>query len=229
MMLYRNTETVKAVYSVTQVVAASLIHIKQVESSREATEFERTKTTSEYTLAITTILESGITLPLEKAEEMMHYVTNNVTLSILLGRNVTEFTLKLSEAIKDPTRLVPSFGFGFLFWVKRAYDNAVRQDKDRDDSYGSEYIGEVGEKLTLDLRISSSRIVQTPDSRYNSFIIPTVAYDENGNMFCFNAKNKLDVTEHYSYHITAKVKKHEINKYANNAKSTVLFYIKEMK
>lgn len=221
-------EIIKAEYTVAQVVAASLIHIKQVESSREATEFERTKTT-DLTLAITTILDSGITLPLEKAEEMMHYVTNNVTLSILLGRNVTEFTLKLSEAIKDPTRLVPSFKFSFLFWVKRAYDNAVRQDRAREDGYSSDYVGEVGEKLTLSLRISSSRIVQTPDNRYRSFIIPTVAFDENGNMFSFNSKNQLDVTEQYSYHIIAKVKKHEINKYANNAKSTVLFYIKEVK
>ena len=226
-MLYNTTVT--AEYTVTQVVAASLIHIEQVESSKEATEFERTKNTGETIQAITTILESGITLPLEKAEEMMQYVTNNVTLSILLGRNVTEFILKLSDAIKDPSMKVPSFKFGFLFWVKLAYDNAVRTDKAREDSYGSEYIGEVGEKLTLDLRISSSRVVQTPDNRYSSFIIPTVAYDEMGNMFCFNAKNKLDVTDNYSYAITAKVKKHEINKYANNAKSTVLFYIKEMK
>lgn len=226
-MQYNKTET--AVYSVTQVVAASLIQHKASLEKAKLTEQDSKQSTPLIVIQIKDILDSGILLPLDKAEEIINYLTNNITLSILLGRHITDFTMKLVNELKDPTRLVPSFKMGILVWARSTYDANQKSDRAREDSYSSDYVGEVGEKLTLSLRISSSIIVQTPDSRYGSFIIPTVAYDENGNMFSFNSKNKLDVTEQYSYHITAKVKKHEINKYANNAKSTVLFYIKEVK
>ncbi len=91
--------------------------------------------------------------------------------------------------------------------------------------FKSQYVGTVGEKLALSLRIMSCRRVVHDMGDF----IAVNAIDEAGNVYSFSVKKEIPVSESYSYVCTAKVKKHFTDRYLQNNLVTALNYVKEAK
>ena len=86
----------------------------------------------------------------------------------------------------------------------------------------SEYVGEIGERLSLRLRVD--RVVQT-ESNYGPTNIHTMR-DEDGNMFVWATAARL-LTEGSWYTMTAGIKDHKIYKNAKQTWLTRCLRIKE--
>lgn len=168
------------------------------------------------------ILDKKDSLPIDRAMEVITTIVNGVTLNILKGIRVTGFTQELASLFQDPTRLVSQNKLNFLHYTLNVYKVFKKQDLFTELAYGSNYFGEVGSTVFLDLKILGCKYIPGYD------FFSALAVDSNDNLFSFAPKGELSITDGFTYKVRAKVKAHVIDKYTQNAQVTKLNYVKQL-
>jgi hypothetical protein len=117
---------------------------------------------------------------------------------------------------------VTSKDFGILAWAPHLADQYEKKDGIREVSaryeLQSRHIGNIGDKLVVNFSIIDKRYVQ----RMDCYAVYGVT--EEGNLVFYWAKTLDKVCE--SGTIAGRVKAHNKDQYRNNAKVTILNYIK---
>lgn len=196
-----------AEFTAVEVIAAAII------------KFDKQQKDDQYNESIDSILRTADNLDFAKAQDVIDTVVSNHTLKLLKGAKIGQFVNDLVAAlqIKD---LVPPHRYNLMAFAPKVYADITRENANLEAVMGSEFVGELGKTITVSLKIIKCRYVQS-----HNFFAAT-AIDEKGNMYNFSPKQQLALTDDFSYNVKAKVKKHDIDLYNNNAKVTYLNYVK---
>lgn len=161
---------------------------------------------------VRSIFEQDAELPLARAAELIEAIQQNITLRIIKGQMVTEFTSSLIAALENPTAPPTT---RIIHWAPKVYDGIQKDYSLIEAASTSQYVGTPSSRLDLDVTV----VRQYYSTEYNVYSIQAIS---NGNLIKFNYKKKLD--EGAAYKINGKVKQHIEN--PNGGRVTVLNYVK---
>lgn len=171
------------------------------------------------------IIQDHPALPINEATAMMQRVANHFTLAMLKGDIITEFNKKMYDLINMPGSKITLFHSGILKYLVSVDANQRKTQEINDLGYNSKFVGEVGEKLSLALKILKCTRVHSP-GQYDFY--SAIAISEDGNLFNFSPKEALAPTEEYSYKVIGKVKSHHSDQYLYGFCVTRLNYCKAL-
>jgi hypothetical protein len=164
-------------------------------------------------------------LDLVAAESAITTVIYSFELDILRGRKLSNFKQSLYKALTS----TEEFDFyrlcGLLATMPSILEQINKNNTLAELAASSEFVGEVGKKITVDLKILDCRTIQWSDGFFNL----ATAIDRDQNIYTFTPKILLGSTTDYTYSVTAKVKAHHVDTYIYNANVTKLFYVKAAK
>lgn len=197
-------------YTVLEAVAASIVYDENYTDEQFVTKYPN----------ITAVLDFYTNLPYERAQEMIDTVVNGVTMRILKGITVSNFQQNLNALLQNPAEKITSRNYNILRYTPSVCETFVKDNALADLTYGSDYVGEVGKPIFVDLKILRCNFI----AMYGFYV--ALASDANGNLYTFNPKEMLGETSGFNYKIKGKVKAHTVDKYVSNAKVTRLNYVK---
>lgn len=156
------------------------------------------------------------------AEAAITAITQDRSMQILKGRKVSDFVLSLVALLEKETDTDASAGIvAFLPQMhEQLKQRQEREEKVQEFAYTSEYLGKVGDKVTVELTVLTTKYLQ----QYNCYSV--TGHDAQGNMVNF-LTGKQDCTVSGRY--TGKIKRIEQSPYQNNAKVTQLNFVKLQK
>jgi hypothetical protein len=169
------------------------------------------------------IIQDHPALPVDEASAMMQRVANHFTLAMIKGDTLTEFNKKMYDLITVPGSKITLFHSGILKYLVGIDTNQRRTQEINDLGYRSKFVGKVGEKLSLTLKILKCTRVHSP-GQYDFY--SAIAISEDGDLFNFSPKEVLNPTDDYSCKLTGKVKSHHSDQYLNGFCVTRLNYCK---
>jgi hypothetical protein len=156
------------------------------------------------------------------AEEAITAITQDCAWQIIKGRKVSDFVQSLATLLQEDTDTDASSGI--VAFLPQMYDQLKqrqeREEKVQEFAYTSEYLGQVGAKVTVELTVLTTKYLQ----QYNCYSV--TGHDAQGNMVNF-LTGKQDCTVSGRY--TGKIKRIEQSPYHNNAKVTQLNFVKLLK
>ena len=157
-----------------------------------------------------------------QAEIAIAAITQDFTMQVLKGRKVSDFVQSLATLLeKDMDTDVSA---GIVAFLPQMYEQLKqrqeREEKVQEFAYTSEYLGQVGAKVTVELTVLTTKYLQ----QYNCYSV--TGHDAQGNMVNF-LTGKQDCTVSGRY--TGKIKRIETSPYHNNAKVTQLNFVKLLK
>jgi len=208
MAYYRKHQVEEPRFTVKEIVAAAII------------QDEQHPTKDGVPLTTRDILESTPVLPVARAEQMIEEVQQNFTLSMLRGREFSNFNRKLAEIISEPEAKTNS-NFGILAYVPSVHRDLVKTNTITEQTCDSRYQGRTGETLNFTARVLNCRYIASYGF-YTALLL-----DDTGNVYSFSPKASLD--EGATVTIRGKVKAHKQDKYNNNVETTYLNYVKIQK
>jgi hypothetical protein len=146
-------------------------------------------------------------------------VQSDCTMRLLQGRQLSDFVASLNTLLQQET--VNQRDCGLMAFLPNIYsrmlEDHAKQETSASLSVGSQYLGNVGDKVTVDFTFVDKRYL----SQYNCWSV--FGHDANGNCVGF-------LTAHESLaksgRIQGKIKRLEENRYRNGAKVTNLNYVK---
>jgi hypothetical protein len=163
------------------------------------------------------VLESDDELPVSQAQTVIAEIQQNITLKILRGQQISDFTQKILELIVDPAKKI-NRDWNVIAYVPQVHQDLVKQARVIQETAGSEFQGRIGATLELTARVLSCRYVAS----YGFYT--TLLIDDAGNVYNFSPKNSQD--EGKVLKIRGKVKAHKPDTYNNNTPTTYLNYVK---
>jgi L-amino acid N-acyltransferase YncA len=157
-----------------------------------------------------------------QAEIAIDAITQDFTMQVLKGRKVSDFVQSLATLLEKDTDTDVSAGI--VAFLPQMYEQ-LKQRQDREEkvqgfAYTSEYLGQLGAKVTVELTVLTTKYLQ----QYNCYSV--TGHDAQGNMVNF-LTGKQDCTVSGRY--TGKIKRIEQSPYHNNAKVTQLNFVKLLK
>jgi hypothetical protein len=167
---------------------------------------------------MTELLTKPEDLNVAAAQEAIDFVHGAATMSVFCGKMMSDFTKKMVEKTQNET--VTSLDTGFMVYFVPVYYNFKKSSERREKTVeyiNSEYFGKVGEKVEIDLTVIDSKWLD----KFGMFVV--FGHTADGNLVNFFTA-KPACTESGKY--TGKVKKHEQSQWHENAKVTVLNYVK---
>lgn len=201
-MAYAKYQQPEAKYTVAQVVAAA-IYLEEMQSEVRSSVIE--------------VLDSNIPLPEARAERMIEEVQQSLTMKILRGGNLSEFTRKLTELLRDPNKKIAR-DFNLLGYTPNVHKGLVKENQLVQTTSGSTYQGEWGKPITKTVKVLRCKYVPA----YNFYT--ALLIDLEGNVYSYSPK--ADLEEGKTITIKGKVKAHKQDKYNNNCATTYLNYVK---
>lgn len=206
-------------YTVQEIVAANfLVYQNHPELTNQIS-------TDGLVNAMRSILNSEVELPIDTAQEIIDAIPQLLMMRTLYDKTTSNFTKSVAAILENPAAVPDVTRVRILAYTYNTYRQLKSESEYRSELLGSEFVGEVGSKIEVTLRIANCRKF-TPE--YGVSYYRAVGFDMNGNAYSFMPKQMLDKSTEFSYKISAKIKKHEVNEYLYNAKVTVLWYIKEI-
>ena len=215
-------------YSVLTLVSASIQADKESrEVCKDEPELERDiKTKSYFHDRFSTLKSSTCTEEQQQeAKDAIEFVSSCYTVSLLKAEKMSDFTKVLVEESQKEMSARPNVLMYFANVYRTMQSKQTKAEK-LFDFAGSEWQGNVGEKLQLTINVFEVRFIQTLN------LFSFTAYDKDNNLYEFFMGNKdlqqklEDAKEKgVSVSITAKVKKHT-NRYQSPIKVTQLNYVK---
>jgi hypothetical protein len=157
-----------------------------------------------------------------QAEIAIDVITQDFTMQVLKGRKVSDFVQSLAALLQED--MSTGDRAGIVAFLPQMYEQ-LKQRQDREEklqefAYTSEYLGQVGAKVTAELTVLTTKYLQ----QYNCYSV--TGHDAQGNMVNF-LTGKQDCTVSGRY--TGKIKRIEQSPYHNNAKVTQLNFVKLLK
>lgn len=157
----------------------------------------------------------------DQANAAVDAVQADCTMRVLTGRQLSDFVNSMNSLLQQETATQRDCGLmAFLPGVyARIVEAQSKQETTALLSTASEYLGNVGDKVTVDFTFVDKRYLQ----QYNCWSV--FGHDANNNCISF-------LTQHESLakncRIQGKIKRLEENRFRNGAKTTTLNYVKEI-
>lgn len=209
-------------YTILQVVSACILHSDACKIDNDSSKYI---TTADHVKHIKEILESDIDLPFDHAQEMIETIMHTITMNALTGKHMSDFLKNLGKILgSEPGTFAQSSNYGLLCYVPTVYEQCIEQSNFRIDLSNSEFTGEPTNNVIIDLRIAQCKSYKTDFGN----VIKIVAFDKDGHAYTFSSTRVYTPSQEYSVKVKAKIKKHEVNKYLQNAKTTVLWYVRQI-
>ena len=158
----------------------------------------------------------------ERAEEVKNYICQRVTMMLLTNTVVNDF-LSSVFTIVSSEKTHPR-NIGMATWAPKLCADLTRTDEQKHEmtvlSYGSNYLGKVGDKIEL----TFTTVVERWTQSYNCYRY--TGHDGQGNLVGFLSKNKL--SSQTGVKIKGRIKTTEKGRFTGG-KTTYLNYVKEIK
>jgi hypothetical protein len=155
----------------------------------------------------------------KQADGIIQYLEQTVIMQSLKS-TPDRFLAQVSATLAN--KLVNVKDFGIIAWAPHLVDQYQKKDHVRETSaryeYTSRYIGKVGDKLEMNFTLIEKRYIQTIDC------FSVFGVTDNDNLVFYWAKTLDKVCEVGK--ISGRIKEHKLDEYRNNAKVTVLNYVK---
>jgi hypothetical protein len=155
----------------------------------------------------------------KQADGVIQYIEQNVIMQSLRGK--PDHFLGILNEILANKEVAPNT-FGRIAWAPHLVEQYQQRDHVRELSARHErmsrYTGRIGETVTVDFTLIEKRYIQSTDC------YAVYGYTEHDNLVFYWAKNLDKVCE--VGRIQGRVKSHREEEYRNNAKVTVLNYVK---
>ena len=156
---------------------------------------------------------------LEAADAVRTVIDHAVTMSMLTKGFVVSFLGNIHEIVKEDT--VKSKHLGMLVWAPKLAQDLKKAESLKELSAGyehaSKYIGKPGDRIEFDFTLIEKRFVRALDT-WSAY-----GHNEQGHLVKFLTKHEeLCATGR----IRARIRKHEVDSYHNNAKVTTLNFVK---
>jgi hypothetical protein len=157
---------------------------------------------------------------IEKAKEAMNNITQSVTMSILKGKKVSDFMVKLNRLISD-NKDITGYDFSMISYVPKVYEGNLKKSNLESHiqvlAINSKPLGKPKDKITFKFNYIESRYVH----KINCYSV--FGHDENGNLISFlTTKNELQKSQN----LQGKIIDAGPDQYRNNAMVTKLNYVK---
>jgi hypothetical protein len=155
------------------------------------------------------------------AQQAVDSIQADITISILKNQKVSDFIQSLNVLLTKETATQRDCGLmAFLPQVyARSQERAVKQEAMAEIGPGSQYLGKVGDKVTVNFEFIEQRYLQ----QYNCFAV--FGTDGAGNCVKFLTAHK-ELAK--SAQLQGKIKRLEEDRYRGGAKVTTLNYVKEI-
>jgi hypothetical protein len=155
----------------------------------------------------------------KQADGVIQYIEQTVIMQSLKGAP-DRFLSQLNEILANKEISIKDFGI--VAWAPHLVDQYQQQDHVRELSARHErlsrYTGRIGETVTIQFTMIEKSYIQSTDC------YAVYGYTEHDNLVFYWAKNLDKVCE--AGRIQGRVKSHREESYRNNAKVTVLNYVK---
>ena len=156
---------------------------------------------------------------LEAADAVRTVIDHAVTMSMLTKGFVVSFLGNIHEIVKEDT--VKSKHLGMLVWAPKLAQDLQKAESLKELSAGyehaSKYIGKLGDRIEFDFTLIEKRYVRALET-WSAY-----GHNEQGYLVKFLTKHEeLCATGR----IRARIRKHEVDSYHNNAKVTTLNFVK---
>lgn len=156
---------------------------------------------------------------LEAADAVRTVIDHAVTMSMLTKGFVVSFLGNIHEIVKEDT--VKSKHLGMLVWAPKLAQDLQKAESLKELSAGyehaSKYIGKLGDRIEFDFTLIEKRYVRALET-WSAY-----GHNEQGHLVKFLTKHEeLCATGR----IRARIRKHEVDSYHNNAKVTTLNFVK---
>jgi hypothetical protein len=155
----------------------------------------------------------------EQADGIIAYLEQNVIMQSLKG-TPDRFLSQVSEMLSRKEVNIKEFGI--IAWAPHLVDQYQKKDQIRETSsryeYTSRYTGRIGEKVTIDFTLIEKRYIQSTDC------YAVYGVNEHDNLVFYWAKTLDKVCEVGK--IQGRIKAHREDEYRNDAKVTILNYVK---
>lgn len=156
---------------------------------------------------------------LEAADAVRTVIDHAVTMSMLTKGFVVSFLGNIQEIVKEDT--VKSKHLGMLVWAPKLAQDLQKAESLKELSAGyehaSKYIGKLGDRIEFDFTLIEKRYVR-PLETWSAY-----GHNEQGHLVKFLTKHEELCT---TGRIRARIRKHEVDSYHNNAKVTTLNFVK---
>lgn len=156
----------------------------------------------------------------QQAEDIASYLNQQLTVSALTNRKVSEFFRDVAMLAAEATVHIRKIGQ--LAWAPKLYVDSLKQDEYRERVsryvYSSRHMGTIKKPITVELDILSRRYAAMFDC--TSYI----ASDSSGNLY--GILSKLNFPDKVT--VKGRVKNHSTSASHSNAKITYLNYVKEV-
>jgi hypothetical protein len=157
----------------------------------------------------------------QQADAAISAVQGDAVMRVLKGQRLSDFVNSLVELTKKETATARDCGL--MAFLPKTYqtqlERADREEQVAGLACSSEYLGAIGNKVTVEFTLIDKRYLQ----QYNCWSV--FGQDADGNCVSF-------LTQHESMarsgRIQGKIKRLEENQYRNGAKTTTLNYVKEV-
>lgn len=154
----------------------------------------------------------------DKAKDIVQYLEQTVIMQSLKG-TPDRFLAQINSTLANKNTNIKEFGI--IAWAPHLVDQYQQKDAAREVSsryeITSNYIGRIGEKISIDFTLIDKRYIKQMDC----FVVYGVS--EN-NLVFYWAKNLDKICE--VGRIQGRVKEHKKDEYRNDARVTVLNYVK---
>jgi len=155
------------------------------------------------------------------AKQLIEFLTHQQTLSAITGKNLVEFGQLIT--VLASTEHITKRLIGLAQWAPRLYNDLQHAQEIRNQlavlSYGSKYLGRVGEKVEIGFVTVQKRYNKTYQAwRY-------IGHDGHGNIVGFMNKQNFEQDQ---FQIKGRIKTTETSKFAENGKTTYLSHVKEL-
>jgi len=155
----------------------------------------------------------------EAAKGMQTYLEQTVIVQSLKS-SPDRFLGQMAELISKPE--ISNRDFGLVAWAPHLVNQYQRKDRVREISaryeHTSRYIGTVGQKITTDFTLIEKRYIKSMDC----YVV--YGYDANDNLIQYWARTLDKICEVGK--IIGRIKAHNEDEYHNNARITVMNYVK---
>jgi hypothetical protein len=157
----------------------------------------------------------------ENAEAAITAIQSDIMIKLLKGQKVTDFVQNLNDVLSKETATQRDCGImAFLPQMyARAQEQAVKQENLVELAPGSQYLGKIGDKVTVDFQFIDQRYLQ----QFNCFAV--FGTDGAGNCVSFLTAHK-ELAK--SARLQGKIKRLVEDQYRAGAKVTTLNYVKEI-
>ena len=156
---------------------------------------------------------------LDAADAVKTQIDHAVTIGMLTRGHVPGFLGSIHSIIKEDT--VKSKHLGILVWAPKLAADLKKAEGLKELSAGyehkSKFFGKEGDRIEFDFTLIEKRFVRTLDT-WSAY-----GHNEQGHLVKFLTKHEELCA---SQRLKARIRKHETNSYHNNAKVTVLNFVK---